>query len=55
MDGEKMKKAAREICKSNVLHMLSTSSKSIAAIGFFRIDGKREREREREKWILKQI
>jgi len=48
MDGEKMKKAAREICKSDVLHMLSTSSKSIAAIGFF-IDGKRERERERER------
>jgi len=45
IDGEKMKKAAREICKSDVLHMLSTSSKSIAAIGFF-IDGERERERE---------
>jgi len=52
MDGEKMKKAAREICKSDVFHMLSTSSESIAAIGFF-IDGKREREK--EKWILKQI
>lgn len=32
MDGEKMKKAAREVCKSDVCSMLSTRGKSIAAI-----------------------
>lgn len=32
MYGEKMKKAASEVCKSDVCFMLSTSSESIAVI-----------------------